>query len=85
MKNEIFLTLAFDSPTCDFLNKNCLFKLLTSMVSMSICKQAFYMSMSTGKRISHVHIQDSSFEHLKVSSTTSVYIEKYKHISAVTI
>lgn len=31
-------TWAFDLPTCSFLNRNCLFKLLTSIVSKSICK-----------------------------------------------
>lgn len=33
-----FLTLALDCPTCFCRNKNCLFKLLTSIVSMSIWK-----------------------------------------------
>jgi len=31
------VTWALDCPTCSFLKRNCLFKLLTSMVSRSIC------------------------------------------------
>lgn len=41
---SLALTCALDFPTCSFLNKNCLFKLLTSIVSKSIYKNKLHVS-----------------------------------------